>query len=433
VCLSLVLSTILNSQSRQVDFAQAFPQAPLNEPVFMKIPQGWFVKDGKLEQHENPKYRDNEHCIKRFRNLYGCKQGAQNWWKHLSSGLKQRGFTASTTDNCLYIRNDCILVLFNDDCLIFAKSDQIIDNLIEDLRKDYLISDTGTVQDFLGIRITKDSKGRIHMIQTGLIDSIIRDTGLTDGKTRETPVDQILHPDKNGPPHIEKWNYHSIIGKLNFLAANTRPDICMAVHNCTHFCNNPTLLHEQAIKRIIRYLLLTRDKGMILMPKNDFSLDMFVDADFAGTWHKEYSHLCESVLSRTGFIITSCSCPIIWSSKLQSKNALSTTEAEYIPLSMATRQLLPLRHIMSELSNHGPIAITLRQKQPMSTFTNTFESSTPQTLIPVSLIYEDNAACIVLAETDHHKPRTKHISLKWHHFCNQVQQDFDPSVPHLRR
>ncbi|MFN9982162.1 MAG: hypothetical protein ACK53Y_19705, partial [bacterium] len=83
VCLSLVLSTILNSQSRQVDFAQAFPQAPLNEPVFMKIPQGWFVKDGKLEQHENPKYRDNEHCIKLLRNLYGCKQGARNWWKHL--------------------------------------------------------------------------------------------------------------------------------------------------------------------------------------------------------------------------------------------------------------------------------------------------------------------------------------------------------------
>jgi len=148
-------------------------------------------------------------------------------------------------------------------------------------------------------------------MQTGLIDSIIRDTGLTDGKTRETPVDQILHPDKDGPPRIEKWNYRSIIGKLNFLAANTRPDISMAVHNCARFCNNPTLLHEQAVKRIVRYLILTKDKGMILTPKNDFSLNMFVDADFAGTWHKEYAHLRDSVLSRTGFIITFCGCPII--------------------------------------------------------------------------------------------------------------------------
>ena len=86
---------------------------------------------------------------------------------------------------------DCILVLYFDDCLIFAQNNTIIDALIDDLRKDYLIGDTGSVQDFLGIRITNDSKGRIHMVQSGLIDTIIRETGLTNGKTRETTVDQI--------------------------------------------------------------------------------------------------------------------------------------------------------------------------------------------------------------------------------------------------
>mmetsp|Transcript_20491 Transcript_20491/g.29245 ORF Transcript_20491/g.29245 Transcript_20491/m.29245 type:complete len:426 (+) Transcript_20491:2855-4132(+) len=388
----------------------------------MKIPQGWYVSDGKLEQHEDPEYRDNTHCIKLLRNLYGCKQGARNWWKYLSKGLRSRGFQESATDNCLYIRQDCILVLNSDDCLIFAKDDTIIDNLITDLQKDYLIGDTGSVQDFLGIRITTDNKGRIHMIQSGLIDSIIRDTGLTSGKTRETPADQILHPDKDGPPRIEKWNYRSIIGKLNFLAQNTRPNISMAVHNCARFCNNPTLLHEQAVKRIVRYLILTRDKGMILTPKNTFSLDMYVDADFAGTWHKEYSHLRDSVLSRTGFIITYCGCPITWASKLQTEIALSTTEAEYIALSMATRQLLPLRRIMAELANFGPIAATLKRQQPMSTFTNSFTSTDPSSALPASLVYEDNAACIVLAESDHNKPRTKHISLKWHHFRDQIQK-----------
>ena len=421
VRLSLVLSTILNFRSRQVDFAQAFPQAPLTEPVYMKIPQGWHVIDGKLEQHENPEFRDNEHCIKLLRNLYGCKQGARNWWKHLSKGLKARGFQESATDNCLFLRGDCILVLYTDDCLIFAQNDTIIDSLIDDLRKDYLIGDTGSVQDFLGIRITKDTKGRIHMVQSGLIDTIIRETGLTNGKTRETPVDQILHPDRDGPPRIESWNYRSIIGKLNFLAQNTRPDISMAVHNCARFCNNPTLLHEQAVKRIVRYLILTKDKGMILTPQKDFSLNMYVDADFAGTWHKEYSHLRDSVLSRTGFIITYCGCPITWASKLQTEIALSTTEAEYIALSMATRQLLPLRRIMAELSNFGPIAATLKASQPMSTYTRSFTSTNPSSSIPASIVYEDNAACIVLAETEQHKPRTKHISLKWHHFRDQIQ------------
>ena len=171
---------------------------------------------------------------------------------------------------------------------------------------------------------------------------------------------------------------------------------------------------------------------------------MYVNANFASTCHKEYSQLRDSVLSRTGFIITYCNslslwlcgcgrlvesliiefnCPVIWSSKLQIVIALSTTEAEYIVLSMATRQLLPLCRIMAELSQDGPIAITLCQKQPMSTFTNSFNSTQGSPSLAASLIYDYSAAWIIWAENDHHKPRTKHISLKWHHlFRDQTQQ-----------
>jgi hypothetical protein len=67
-----------------------------------------------------------------------------------------------------------------------------------------------------------------------------------------------------------------------------------------------------------------------------------VDADFAGRWHKEFSQLRENVLSRTGYVVTFCGCPISWASKLKSEIALSTTESEYIALSAATRELLPL-------------------------------------------------------------------------------------------
>ncbi len=43
--LMIILSTLLNLKTRQVDYTQAFPQAALTEPVFMKIPQGWFVNE----------------------------------------------------------------------------------------------------------------------------------------------------------------------------------------------------------------------------------------------------------------------------------------------------------------------------------------------------------------------------------------------------
>jgi hypothetical protein len=41
--LMLTLSSILGLQSRQVDYTQAFPQAELKDPVFLHIPQGWYV------------------------------------------------------------------------------------------------------------------------------------------------------------------------------------------------------------------------------------------------------------------------------------------------------------------------------------------------------------------------------------------------------
>jgi len=123
----------------------------------------------------------------------------------------------------------------------------------------------------------------------------------------------------------------------------------MAVHQCARFCSNPKVLHKLAVKRIIRYFLTTHDKGLLLHPTKSFALDMFVDADFAGHWHKEFSHLQDSVLSRTGYVITFCGCSISWASKFQSEIALSTTKSEYIALSSTTREILPLQRVLQDI------------------------------------------------------------------------------------
>jgi hypothetical protein len=41
--------------------------------------------------------------------------------------------------------------------------------------------------------------------------------------------------------------------------------------------------------------------------------------------------------------------------------------------------------------------------------------------LSVTMVYEDNAACIVLAHSEGTKMRTKHIALKWHHFRDQTK------------
>ena len=38
--LMLLLSSLLDLRQRQVDYTQAFPQAPLEDPVYIRVPQG---------------------------------------------------------------------------------------------------------------------------------------------------------------------------------------------------------------------------------------------------------------------------------------------------------------------------------------------------------------------------------------------------------
>ena len=106
----LILSSILDLKVRQVDYTQAFPQAALDDPVFMQIPQGWYIQNGILHQHTNPKHNDTTHYIKLKRNLHGCNQAARNRFQHLTKGLLHQGFMQSKTNSCLFLRHDCVLV-----------------------------------------------------------------------------------------------------------------------------------------------------------------------------------------------------------------------------------------------------------------------------------------------------------------------------------
>ena len=55
------------------------------------------------------------------------------------------------------------------------------------------------------------------------------------------------------------------------------------------------------------------------------------------------------IYSHTGFVIRYASCPVLWISKLQTEVALSTAEAEYIAMSQALREMIPLMNLMQKV------------------------------------------------------------------------------------
>ena len=323
----------------------------------------------------------------------------------LSNGLKgpKLNFKSSEIDPCVFYRKNAIILTYVDDCIIFSKNLSVIENIVNVLKEDFDVEledaiDGGDVSRFLGVDIVRNNDKSFELRQPYLIDRILKLLEIDDKvNPRNTPVTKpLLHKDKDAANRVRPWNYRAAIGMLNYLQGSTRPDISMAVHQSARFCTDPKITHERAVMRIGKYLLNSKDRGSKFTPDYSKGIECYVDADFAGSWDKADADNPQNVLSRTGYILYYCGCPVLWCSKLQTEIALSTAEAEYIALSQATREIIPFVNLLKEIKNYMDLDIGNSQM--------------------FCKVHEDNTSCITMAESKRFTPRTKHISLKYHWF-----------------
>ena len=269
VRLFLIISLLLGWQSRQLDFVMAYPEALAEMPLYMRLPQGYQCRGMTRKTH----------ALKLIRNVYGQKQAGRVWNMYMDKGMKNIGFTPSKFDPCLYHRDDVIFLVYIDDCIVFGPNTRAIDQVVKDLRscpQQFTVDDQVDVADFLGIQIKRETDGSIHFSQPQLIDSIIQDLHLQPGSNpKSTPsvTSALLHKDTDGPDMQQEFHYRSVIGKVNFLEKSTKLDISVSVHQCARFSESPKKRHAEAVKRIGRYLLATRDKGIIIHPNKTRQFD----------------------------------------------------------------------------------------------------------------------------------------------------------------
>lgn len=396
----LTLSVIHQLYTTSIDFTLAFPQAEADVEIYMELPLGCEISEG------------GDYVCLLLKNLYGTKQAAKTWFEYLRDALMLpeseggHGFKQSKIDPCIFYKDGVTVITWVDDCLIFTRQKFLADELIVNLKKKFTLSEEDDVSAYLGVKMDiNEESGKVTMSQPFLTDRIIELLGdsVKDANVKDTPAvyKEILHKDELGPERKQSWKYRSAIGMLNYLAATTRPDILYAVHQCARFSANPRLSHERAVKRIVRYLKKTRDKGIIMTPNKEKGIQCFVDADFAGGFSSETSEDPVSVFSRTGYVIYYYGCPLIWVSKLQSEISLSTVEAEYIALSQSMRDVIPLIDQITEMDG-------------------IFNDSSPKPILHCKL-FEDNNGALELAKSPRYRPRTKHIAIKYHHFREHVK------------
>jgi Reverse transcriptase (RNA-dependent DNA polymerase) len=284
--------------------------------------------------------------------LYGQKQAGCIWNKHLHHILLELGWVQSKVDDCLYYKGDVLFLVYVDDGILVSPVDKHVDDELELLKGKFNISIEGTLSDYVGINIERRDDGTIHMTQPQLIQSVLKQLNFTNGtKGAVTPAfsTTILNNGQGKPRHNADWSYRRLIGKLNFIAASCRPEVSCAVHQAARFSQDPRVNHSEAVKQIARYLKDSFNEGITFKP-TDHSFKVWADADFGGLWDKGIARDSPvTAKSRTGYLITYADCPIMWASQLQTEYALSTTEAEYIALSTALCNVIPLICLVKEI------------------------------------------------------------------------------------
>jgi hypothetical protein len=259
-------------------------------------------------------------------------------------------------DECIFYQQGTIFLVYVDDGIIAGPSEKDIKQVIINLQATFDVSNKGDLTDYLGVNIKTREDGTFKLLQPHLIDQIIKDANFqANTKYKATPAasTKILNKDISGTPHHPTLHFCGLIGKLKFLKKSTRGELGYVVHQCARFCEEPTELHTDAVHHIVRYLAGTRGEGLILSPKQA-SFECYADADFCGLWNKETAeHDASTAESRMGYLLTFAQCLLIWASKLAGPYCLSTTEAEYVSLSVALRQVISVMDLLAEMKAQG--------------------------------------------------------------------------------
>jgi hypothetical protein len=179
--------------------------------------------------------------------------------------------------------------------------------------------------------------------------------------------------------------YREAVGSLMYAAMGTRPDIAFAMSTVAQFSDNPRWEHWATVKRIFRYLLGTRNLELTYGGE-ERGLVGYIDADEALQDHRR---------AISGYVFMVDGGTVSWSSKKQELVTLSTTEADYVGVTHATKEAICLRRLIMDIFN---------------------TVDTPTTL------FSDSKSTIALTHDGHYHVRTKHIDIQYHfiHYIIEV-------------
>ena len=185
----------------------------------------------------------SKYCFKLNRALYGLRQSGLEWYKLLDTILKERGYTNTISDPCVYYKYagpglPIMLTIYVDDVIIVYPKllESVWLNDKQMIVKTYDIDDLDNIHFCLKMKIIRDRvNGTIKISQKGYIQSILEEFNMSDCTPSGNPMASanITDPELGDTTALNTYDhalYRSMIGTLMYLGNTTRIDITFSVH-----------------------------------------------------------------------------------------------------------------------------------------------------------------------------------------------------------
>ncbi|XP_015579967.1 uncharacterized mitochondrial protein AtMg00810-like [Ricinus communis] len=122
------------------------------------------------------------------------------------------------------------------------------------MKKEFEMTDMGSMRYFLGVEVIQTSNG-IFICQRKYANEVLERFDLQNCSSVCK-----LTKDARGLK-VDATAYKQIVESLMYLTA-TRPDLMYVVSLVARFVEAPTTMHQQAVKRVLRYLRGTTELGL---------------------------------------------------------------------------------------------------------------------------------------------------------------------------
>ena len=383
------------------DVKTAFLNADLTEEVYCR----------QVPHFPEP---DKNTVLRLRKALYGPRQAGNAWYHTLKPVLEKFGLQRCEIDHGVFFGSwltsphpsvpmpsdgsplRMLLPIHVDDGCSATNSLPLYNYFIVFLNQHFTVNDLGPLRLFLGISFEYDrERGMLSMSQQPFIEELLASHNLINAKSQDVPLktkspnNTVVPP--NALPRITDSNltkaYQSIVGSLLYVASWTRPDIAYAVVSLAQWNSTPTRSTLLAAKGVLRYLLGTRHHRL--------SYGDGVRTDSVGYCDADWAMHQDDRRSISGYAFFLHSGLVSWSSSKQKATALSSTEAEYMAITHATKELLWLRMFSSIVDIPFPR--------------------------PFRLLSDNNSA-IDMTKSNIISNRAKHIDLRYHFIRDHVAE-----------